>query len=90
MPPFVFVAGNPAYVAGLNSVGISRAGISLEVRKELKKAYKILYKRGLSLPEAIETMEQELNSYEEVEHFMRFLRTVERGICRSSSRGLRE
>ena len=49
-----------------------------------------VYKRGLSLPEAISTMEQELNSCEEVEHFMRFLRTVERGICRASSHGLRE
>ena len=84
VPPFVIVAGNPPVVAGLNSVGISRAGIAMPVRRELKKAYKILYKRGLSLPDAIATMEQELDSYEEVEHFMRFLRSVERGICRSS------
>ena len=90
VPPFVIVAGNPAYVAGLNSVGISRAGIPMEVRRELKKAYKILYKRGLSLSDAIATMEQELDSYEEVEHFMRFLRTVERGICRASAHGIRE
>jgi UDP-N-acetylglucosamine acyltransferase len=90
VPPFVIVAGNPAYVAGLNSVGISRAGISLEVRRELKKAYKILYKRGLSLADAISTMEQELNSYEEVEHFMRFLRSVERGICRATSQHSKE
>ena len=90
VPPFVIVAGNPAYVAGLNSVGISRAGISLEVRRELKKAYKILYKRGLSLSEAISTMEQELNSYEEVEHFMRFLRSVERGICRATAQHSKE
>lgn len=72
VPPFVIVAGNPPVVAGLNSVGISRAGIAMPVRRELKKAYKILYKRGLSLPDAIATMEQELDSYEEVEHFMRF------------------
>ncbi len=90
VPPFVIVAGNPAHVSGLNSVGISRAGISIEVRKELKKAYKILYNSGLSLPDAIDTMEQELDSCEEIEHFMRFLRTVERGICRTTSRGLRE
>jgi len=90
VPPFVIVAGNPAHVSGLNSVGISRAGISMEVRKELKKAYKILYNSGLSLPDAITTMEQELDSYEEVEHFMRFLRTVERGICRNTSRSIRD
>jgi UDP-N-acetylglucosamine acyltransferase len=90
VPPFVIVAGNPAHVSGLNSVGISRAGISLEVRKELKKAYKILYNSGLSLPDAIATMEQELDSCEEIEHFMRFLRTVERGICRTTVRAARE
>ena len=90
VPPFVIVAGNPAHVSGLNSVGISRAGISLEVRKELKKAYKILYNSGLSLPDAIATMEQELDSCEEIEHFMRFVRTVERGICRTTVRAARE
>ncbi len=90
VPPFVIVAGNPAHVSGLNSVGISRAGISLDVRKELKKAYKILYNSGLSLPDAIDAMEQELDSCEEVEHFMRFLRSVERGICRTTTRYSRE
>lgn len=90
VPPFVIVAGNPAHVSGLNSVGISRAGISIDVRKELKKAYRILYNSGLSLPDAIERMEQELDSCEEVEHFMRFLRTVERGICRTTGRSLKE
>lgn len=90
VPPFVIVAGNPAHVSGLNSVGISRAGISLNVRKELKKAYRILYNSGLSMPDAIARMEQELDSCEEVEHFMRFLRTVERGICRTSGRSLKD
>ncbi len=90
VPPFVIVAGNPAHVSGLNSVGIQRAGISLDVRKELKKAYKILYNSGLSLPDAIDKMEQELDSCEEVEHFMRFLRAVERGICRTGGRSTKE
>ncbi len=35
-------------------------------------------------------MEQELDSCEEVEHFMRFLRNVERGICRATARGSKE
>ncbi|MBP1764244.1 MAG: lpxA [Firmicutes bacterium] len=82
IPPFVIVDGNPAKVAGLNNVGLSRAGMSLEVRRNLKKAYRILYRSGLSLPQAIAVMEQELESSDEVEHFMRFLRNAERGICR--------
>ncbi|HIU63848.1 MAG TPA: acyl-ACP--UDP-N-acetylglucosamine O-acyltransferase [Candidatus Avacidaminococcus intestinavium] len=82
IPPFVIVDGNPAHAAGLNSVGISRAGVPADVRSNLKKAYRLLYRSGLSLDEAIVSMEQELDSSEEVEHLLRFLRNVERGICR--------
>jgi UDP-N-acetylglucosamine acyltransferase len=83
VPPFVIVDGHPARVAGLNSVGIARAGISELSRHNLKKAYKILYRSGLSLTQAIAVMEQELESCDEVEHLLRFLRNAERGICRS-------
>ena len=80
--PYTIVDGHPAKVVGLNSVGISRAGIPLEIRRSIKKAYKILYRSGLSLAEAISVIEQEVDSSEEVEHFLRFLRNAERGICR--------
>ena len=80
--PYTLVDGHPAKVVGLNNVGISRAGIPLESRRLIKKAYKILYRSGLSLPEAIAVVEQEVDSCEEVEHFLRFLRNAERGICR--------
>ncbi|MBQ3442203.1 MAG: acyl-ACP--UDP-N-acetylglucosamine O-acyltransferase [Selenomonadaceae bacterium] len=80
--PYTIVDGHPAKVVGLNNVGISRAGVPLESRRLIKKAYKILYRSGLSLPEAIAVIEQEVDSCEEVEHFLRFLRNAERGICR--------
>ena len=80
--PYTIVDGHPAKVVGLNSVGISRAGIPVESRRNIKKAYKILYRSGLSLAQAIAMIEQEVDSCEEVEHFLRFLRNAERGICR--------
>ena len=83
VPPFVIADGRPAKVCGLNSVGIARAGISEQTRHNLKKAYKTLYRAGLSLNEAIAVMEQELDSTEEIEHLLRFLRNADRGICRS-------
>ena len=94
VPPFMIVSGQPAYVfglnsvgiaraGGLNSVGIARAGIPQEERSQLKKAFRILYRSGLTLQEAIATMEHELDSCEPVEHLMRFLRTAERGILRT-------
>ncbi|TWH45330.1 acyl-ACP--UDP-N-acetylglucosamine O-acyltransferase [Sporomusa sp. KB1] len=82
IPPFVIVDGHPAKVCGLNSVGIARAGVGTVARSNLKKAYKTLYRSGLSLPQAIAVMEQELDACEEVEHMLRFLRNAERGICR--------
>ncbi len=83
VPPFMICAGDPAFVSGLNSVGLSRAGMPVEERSELKKAFRILYRSGLPLQEAISTMEQELNSSEPIEHLLRFLRNVERGIIRT-------
>ena len=84
VPPFVIVDGHPAKVCGLNNVGMSRAGLSETARKNIKKAYKILYRSGIAtLAQAVAVMEQELESCEEVEHMLRFLRNAERGICRS-------
>ena len=80
--PFTIVDGHPARVVGLNSVGISRAGISIDSRRKIKQAYKLLYRTGLSLSQAIELIEQEVDSCEEVEHLLRFLRNADRGICR--------
>jgi len=83
VPPFVIADGRPARVCGLNSVGIARAGLSEDVRRNLKKAYRMLYRSGMKLSEAITMMEQDLDSNEAVEHLLRFLRNVDRGICRS-------
>ena len=80
--PFTIVDGQPAKTVGLNSVGISRAGIKPEARRNIKRAYRILYRSGLSMQQAISVIEQEVEPYEEVEHMLRFLRNVERGICR--------
>lgn len=80
--PFTIVDGHPARVAGLNSVGISRAGIPMEARRNLKKAYKILFRSGLTLAQAISVIEQEVETGEEVDSFLRFLRNADRGICR--------
>ncbi len=83
VPPFVIADGRPARVCGLNSVGIARAGMSEDVRRNLKKAYRMLYRSGLKLSEAIIAMEQELDSSEPLDHLLRFLRNVDRGLCRS-------
>ncbi len=82
VPPFVIVDGVPARVAGINVVGLRRNEVPPEIRDEIKKAYKILYRSNLTIAQAIEQMEQQLQGYPEIDHFIRFLRNVERGICR--------
>ena len=82
IPPYVIADGQPARVTGLNSVGLSRAGISEEVRHDLKQAFRIIYRSGFSLSRAIEEMEMQLNSSVEIENLLRFLRNADRGIMR--------
>ena len=83
IPPYVIADGQPARVIGLNSVGLSRAGISEEVRRDLKQAFRIIYRSGFSLSKAIEEMEMQLDSSVEIENLLRFLRNADRGIMRT-------
>jgi UDP-N-acetylglucosamine acyltransferase len=82
IPPFVLVDGNPAKACGINVVGLRRNGIDAEVREEIKRAYRILYRSNLPINQAIEQMDQELGGTPEIDHFIRFLRNAERGIQR--------
>ena len=83
VPAFIKVASNPARVVGLNSVGMERGGIDLDTITILKKAYKIIYRQGLNLKDAIKKVEA-LNSEDllEVQDFIDSLKSSERGILR--------
>ena len=85
--PFFTTDGNPPRVRGLNSVGLRRAGFSKEARRALKEAYRLLFRRGLPLEEALREMEKldDLN----VLHLVNFIRGSQRGFTRVS-KGTRE
>jgi UDP-N-acetylglucosamine acyltransferase len=59
-PPFFLIEGNPARAYGLNSVGLRRAGFTVEERNEIKKFYKILYDPKLNVSQAIDAMKAEV------------------------------
>jgi UDP-N-acetylglucosamine acyltransferase len=82
VPPYILVDGHPARVNGINVIGLRRNGVEPSLRREIKQAYKLLYRSSLNINEALEKMDQELDASEEIEHFLRFLRNVQRGICR--------
>jgi UDP-N-acetylglucosamine acyltransferase len=66
---------------GLNLVGLKRAGFSPDEIAALKKAYKLLYRSGLKLEDALKRIEEELPT-EHTRHLVGFIRSSERGICR--------
>lgn len=85
-PPFFLFSGFDVEPQGLNLVGLKRAGFSRESIQHLKDAYRVLYRSGLPLRNAIEKIETELASAETA-HLVRFIRGSKRGICRERSRG---
>jgi UDP-N-acetylglucosamine acyltransferase len=62
VPPFFLIEGNPAEPYGLNSVGLRRAGFTVEERNEIKKFYKILYNPKMNVSQAVEAMKEEASS----------------------------
>lgn len=82
IPPFVRCAGNPLRVAGLNSVGLVRRGFRPEVVAELKRAYRLVYRSDLNVSQALARVRAEIESFPEVQTFVRFIETSERGIAK--------
>lgn len=78
--PFLLSDGNPCRVRGLNSVGLRRAGFSLEARLKLKRACHLLLRSRLPLEAALQNMEQLAD--ENVAHMIEFVRASRRGFCR--------
>lgn len=82
IPPFTMADGHPAYLWGLNVVGLRRANFPLAIRTSLNRAYKILFRSGLNTTQALEKIENELEGIPEVEYLCKFIRSSRRGICK--------
>lgn len=82
VPPYMLVDGNPAATRTLNKVGLDRNGVSEAAQAALKQAFKILFKDGLTIPNALSRIESELPPLPEIQHFVKFVRTSERGVTK--------
>ena len=88
VPPYVMTSQLYAKAHAINVVGLRRAGFSLESRNVIKKAFKVLYHEGLSIPNALTKIENTLlvhydhqsDEYQKLRYFVDF--------CRASKRGL--
>ena len=82
VPPFMLADGNPAETRTINKVGLDRNGVSEEVQGVLKQAYKILFREGLTISNALAKIESELAPSPELKHLVQFVRQSERGISK--------
>jgi UDP-N-acetylglucosamine acyltransferase len=82
IPPYVLVGGQPTKPHGINAVGLDRHGLSQDAIRQIKKAYKVVYKSGLKLDAAIETLEEMVEETPEIECLVNFLKQTQRSILR--------
>ncbi|MBU6409848.1 MAG: acyl-ACP--UDP-N-acetylglucosamine O-acyltransferase [Verrucomicrobia bacterium] len=82
VPPFMIADGNPAQTRTINKTGMERNGISEERQRALRAAYKILFREGLALSNAIVKVEKKLPPLPEVRHLIAFVRNSARGISK--------
>ncbi len=82
VPPFMLAEGTPLTIHGINRVGLERRGVPPETQADLKKAFRLLYREGLSTRQALDRIRAELPAKAEVEHLIRFIETSERGIVK--------
>ncbi len=82
VPPYVIASGDRATLHGLNSVGLKRRGLSKETISALKKTYRIFFRIGLTINEAMERVKAEVEQTPEVVDFIEFLQKSTRGVTR--------
>ena len=83
IPPYTKAQGDRAKLFGLNTVGLKRANFSEETLKALKKAYRIIFRSGLTLERAMKAVEEDdIFQIPEVQHLLQFIQHSKRGICR--------
>jgi UDP-N-acetylglucosamine acyltransferase len=82
VPPFMMADGNPAETRTINKTGMERNGVSDEAQAALRHAYKILFREGLTVSNAITAVEEKLPPLPEVKHLIQFVRSSERGISK--------
>lgn len=82
IPPYVMASGSAAKPFGLNSEGLKRRGFSPEIISEIKRAYKVVYRQGNSVEEAIAALAKLAEQHPEIKLFSDFIQASSRGIIR--------
>jgi len=82
VPAYTMVSGTPGVPRGINSEGLKRREFDAQQIRNIKDAYRVIYRRGLKLEDAIQELEQRIASQPELGILLESLRASERGIVR--------
>jgi UDP-N-acetylglucosamine acyltransferase len=82
IPPYVSASGGRAQLYGLNLVGLKRRGFSDDTIATLKKAYKIIFRSGLTQEDAFRRVTDEMSDSREAMHLVDFMKSSKRGVTR--------
>ncbi len=82
VPAYCMIGGTPAQPKGINSEGLKRRGFTPEQITHIRRAYRIIYRSGLKLAEAIEQLEALSETQPELLPMLESLKSSERGIIR--------
>lgn len=82
VPPYITAGGASAGPHGINARGLKRRGFREDTLAAIKRAYKVLYKSGLKLDEAIKELEVMAHEHDEIRSLVAFIKGSERGIVR--------
>ncbi len=85
VPPF-FMATDTNLVAGINRIGLRRAGFSHDLRRAIQAAFDLLYRSDLNVTQALNEIEQKFRQ-PEIAHLIAFIRSTKRGICKGERTG---
>lgn len=83
VPPYFMYSGFNVEPVGLNLVGLQRAGFTPQDIASLKRAWRLLYRSGLKLADALSRIEAACDG-KYTKHLVEFVRSSQRGICRPS------
>ena len=82
IPAYMTASGAPAKIKTVNSEGLRRRGFSAETISQFRRAYKIIYRQGLTIDAATKRLEEMLHQTPELDLLIKSLRSSERGIVR--------
>lgn len=82
VPPYCMAQGDRAELAGINQVGLKRAGYTDEQQSRIKDAYRTLFRSKLGLNEALSQLREGMGQHPEIVLFLDFITNSKRGITR--------